>query len=67
MRRNSLSRDDATQRIRAQMPSAEKRRFADYEINTSGTLDDARRRAEAVFSALQTRARASAPDSFPQG
>jgi dephospho-CoA kinase len=67
MRRNSLSREEATQRLRAQMPSEEKRRFADYEINTSGTFDDARRRAEAVFSALQTRAHASAPDSFPQG
>jgi dephospho-CoA kinase len=67
MRRNSLSRDEAQRRIRAQMPSEEKRRFADYEINTSGTFDDARRQTETVFSALRARAGGPAPDTFPQG
>lgn len=53
MRRNNISREDAVQRVNAQMPSEEKRKYADYEIDTSGTLDDTRRRTIEVFQKLR--------------
>lgn len=47
MKRDGLSRDEAMARLRRQMPLAEKRKFADYVIDTSGdkeqTLEQARR------------------------
>ena len=56
MRRNGLTREEALQRVAAQMPQAEKLRYADYTIDTSGTLDDTRRRTEAVWGELVARA-----------
>jgi len=52
MRRNGLSRDEALARVAAQMPQAEKLRYADFTIDTSGTLDDTRRNTEAVWAEL---------------
>ena len=52
MRRNSLTREDAERRIAAQMSSDEKRRYADFEIDTSGTFDQTRRRVTEVFNQL---------------
>ena len=49
MRRNNLSRADAEQRIAAQMSSDEKRRYADFEIDTSGSYEDTRKRTLAVY------------------
>lgn len=47
MKRDGLSRDEAMARLRRQMPLAEKRKFADYVIDTSGdkeqTLEQVRR------------------------
>jgi dephospho-CoA kinase len=40
MKRNNYSREDAEARIASQMPTEEKRKYADYEINTSSTLDE---------------------------
>ena len=52
MKRNQLSREDAERRIRAQMSSEDKRRYADYEIDTSGTFDETRRHVAAVYQLL---------------
>jgi dephospho-CoA kinase len=52
IRRNRLTREDAERRIAAQMSSDEKRRFADYEIDTSGTYDQTRLRVKEVFAEL---------------
>ena len=52
MRRNGISREDAERRIAAQMSSDEKRGYADYEIDTSGTLDQTRLRVTEVFNQL---------------
>jgi dephospho-CoA kinase len=52
MRRNHLTREDAERRIAAQMSSDEKRRYADYEIDTSGAFDQTRRRVAEVFAEL---------------
>lgn len=53
MRRNNLAREDAEQRVAAQMSSEEKRRFADYEIDTTGTLEETRRRVIEVYNELR--------------
>ena len=42
MKRNKLTREEAEMRIAAQMPSDEKRRYADYQVNTSGTFEETR-------------------------
>jgi dephospho-CoA kinase len=56
MRRSGLAREEALARIAAQMPQAEKLRYADYAIDTSGTLEDTRRNTEAVWAKLARRA-----------
>ncbi|HZS09241.1 MAG TPA: dephospho-CoA kinase [Blastocatellia bacterium] len=53
MARNILSREAAQARISSQMPSAEKLRYADYSINTSGGFDETRRQVEAVYAELE--------------
>jgi len=52
MARNDVSREEAERRISAQMPSEEKRRYADYEIDTSGTFEDTRKRTVEVHRKL---------------
>lgn len=53
MRRNNLSREAAELRIRAQMSSDEKRKYADYEIDTSGSLEETRKRVIEVYEELR--------------
>jgi len=53
MHRNQINRDDAERRIAAQMPSEEKRKYADYEIDTSGTKEETIERTKRVFEKLQ--------------
>ena len=53
MGRNQITREDAERRISAQMSSEEKRRYADYEIDTSGPLEQTRRRVAAVYQQLR--------------
>jgi len=52
MLRNNLSREEAERRIGAQMSQDEKKKFADYLIDTSDGFDDARRQTEKVYAAL---------------
>ena len=52
MRRNQITRAEADLRIAAQMSSEEKRRYADYEIDTSGTFDETRKRVTEVYKDL---------------
>jgi dephospho-CoA kinase len=52
MARNGIGSEEAEQRISAQMSSEEKRRYADYEIDTSGSYDDTRRRTVEVHREL---------------
>jgi dephospho-CoA kinase len=53
MLRNALSREEAEKRISAQMSQEEKKKFADYLIDTSEGFDDTRRQTEKVYAALQ--------------
>ncbi len=52
MARNNLSREEAVKRISAQMDQEEKKKFADYLIDTSDGFEATRRRTEEVYSAL---------------
>ena len=52
MARNSINREDAERRIAAQMSSDEKRKYADFEIDTSGSFEETRRRVIEVHEKL---------------
>ncbi|HEY6333458.1 MAG TPA: dephospho-CoA kinase [Blastocatellia bacterium] len=53
MARNKIDREDAERRIRAQMSSDEKRRYADFEIDTSSGFEDTRSRTIEVYNELR--------------
>lgn len=53
MRRNQITREDAERRVAAQMSSEEKRRFGDYEVDTSGTTEETRKRVIEVYNSLR--------------
>jgi dephospho-CoA kinase len=53
MARNNLSREEAEGRIAAQMPQDEKKKFADYLIDTSDGFDAARQRTTEVYQKLR--------------
>jgi dephospho-CoA kinase len=52
MLRNDLSREEAEKRVAAQMSQDEKKKFADYLIDTSEGYEDSRRQTESVYAAL---------------
>ena len=51
--RNQITREDAERRVAAQMSSEEKRRYADYEINTAGPMEETRQRVTEVYNELR--------------
>ena len=53
MGRSALTREQAEQRVNAQMPQHEKKQFADYLIDTSDGFDSTRRQTEAVYKRLR--------------
>jgi dephospho-CoA kinase len=58
--RSALSLEDATARIRSQMPLARKVELADFVIDNAGSPDETRRQFDAVYATLLARASASA-------
>ena len=56
--RDGLSREEAVRRIKAQMPQEEKKKFADFLIDTSGTLEATRAQVLSVFEKLRALAAA---------
>ncbi len=52
--RGGISREEARARINRQMPLAEKRKYADYIIDTSGTKEDTLRRTREVYNSLRS-------------
>ena len=54
MKRDGLSREAAQQRIDAQMPQEEKKKYADYLIDTSEGFDATRARTEEVHAQLRS-------------
>lgn len=53
MAKAGVSREEAERRIAAQMPVAEKRRRADFEIDCSGSLEKTRAQVEALYLELR--------------
>lgn len=53
MARNGLSRDDAAQRLAAQMPIGEKAERADHVVDTSGSFDETRNQVRRVLEELR--------------
>ncbi|MFN2511268.1 MAG: dephospho-CoA kinase [Pyrinomonadaceae bacterium] len=53
MDRDNLTREQAQQRIDAQMPQEAKQKFADYLIDTSEGFESARKRAVQVYDELR--------------
>jgi len=54
MDRDGFSRDQATARIRSQMPLSEKRLHADYVIDNCGSREETERQAKEVFVRLRS-------------
>ncbi len=52
--RNGFDEAEARRRIASQMPQDEKKRLADFLIETNGSFDDTRRRTVEVFRRLRT-------------
>jgi dephospho-CoA kinase len=53
MARNQISREEAIRRTLAQMPQEEKKRYADFLIDTSNGFEDARRQTVKVYEKLR--------------
>ena len=53
MKRNKISRSEASLRIKAQMPLHEKRRKADYVIDNSGSIDSTKIQVEDLYKELR--------------
>ncbi|HTS60945.1 MAG TPA: dephospho-CoA kinase [Candidatus Acidoferrales bacterium] len=53
MRRQGAVETDARARLERQMPAGEKRKFADFVIDTSGEKEDTLRQTRAVYEALR--------------
>ena len=56
MQRNKASREQALERIERQMPLEEKRKYADYVIDTSGAMPRTKELARAVYVKLKEEA-----------
>ena len=56
VKRDGLTAAEAGRRIAAQMPQDEKKKFADYLIDTSGGFDETREQAAAVYEHLKAMA-----------
>ncbi len=54
MIRNNLEREEAERRISAQMPQEEKKKFADYLIDTSEGFEDTRRQVNETYLMLKS-------------
>ncbi|MFO7996153.1 MAG: dephospho-CoA kinase [Dehalococcoidia bacterium] len=47
-----MSREDARNRIRSQLPLEEKTRFANFVVDNDGSLEKTKRQVEAIYSSL---------------
>jgi dephospho-CoA kinase len=53
IKRDGVSREEVLARLSRQMPLAEKRKFADFVIDTSGTKEETLRQTRAVYESLR--------------
>ena len=54
IKRNELTREQAEQRVRAQMDQEEKKKFGDFLIDTTDGFESTRRQTEAVYEKLRS-------------
>lgn len=54
IKRDGLTRDEALTRMARQLPLEEKKKYAHYVIDTSGTREDTERQAQEVFHSLRS-------------
>jgi dephospho-CoA kinase len=52
--KRGATREEAVARLKSQMPLAEKRKYADYVIDTSGTKEDTLEQTEEVYNSLRS-------------
>ena len=55
IKRNNLSKDEALQRVRSQIPMEEKAKMADYLIDNSNSLDKTKEQVEKIWQNLISR------------
>jgi len=55
VKRNNLSKEEALQRIKSQMPMKEKVKMADYVIDNSNSLDETKKQVEKIWKKLVSR------------
>lgn len=67
MRRNSLDEAEARQRIAAQMSQDEKKRFADFLIDTTDGFESTRKKTSEVFGELRLLSESNARDRDSEG
>ena len=53
MKRDNIAREEAERRINAQMPQEEKKKYADYLIDSSAGFESARQQTNAVWQELR--------------
>ncbi|SFI81566.1 dephospho-CoA kinase [Thermoflavimicrobium dichotomicum] len=61
MKRNQLSKEEAYHRIAAQLSIEEKRRYADFLIDNSRTLENTERQVDQIWNYLKSRSGSSQP------
>ena len=54
MARDGLTREEVLERLRRQMPLEQKRKYADYVIDTSGSKQDTLAQTRAVYNSLRS-------------
>jgi dephospho-CoA kinase len=54
MRRDKMTRAEAMARLRRQMPLEEKRKYADYVVDTSGSKENTARQTRLIFDQLRS-------------
>ena len=64
MAQSRISVEDVQRRMAAQMPGEEKKRLADYVIDTSGSIEDSERQSKEIFNQLQTLATAQTRTTY---
>lgn len=55
IKRNNLSKDEASQRVKSQIPMKEKIKMADYVIDNNDTLDKTKKQVETIWGKLVSR------------
>jgi len=64
--RDGVSQEDALRRIRSQMPIEEKRPFADFLVDTSGSIEETLKQADELASQLMGNERKDAKNAKTQ-